>query len=77
MVLAVSLRLLEVCQGEATASRLASDRLGSCLGKKGSHRRLKGPGWPNYSFAFHDNEEVRPGLLPQIAKKTGLEPGDL
>jgi predicted RNA binding protein YcfA (HicA-like mRNA interferase family) len=45
--------------------------------QKGSHRRLKRPGWPNYSFAFHDHEEVGPGLLPQIAKKTGLRPEDL
>jgi predicted RNA binding protein YcfA (HicA-like mRNA interferase family) len=45
--------------------------------QKGSHRRLKRPGWPHYSFAFHDNEEVGPGLLPQIARKTGLEPEDL
>lgn len=45
--------------------------------QKGSHRRLKRPGWPNYSFAFHDSEEVGPGLLQQIAKKTGLEPEDL
>jgi predicted RNA binding protein YcfA (HicA-like mRNA interferase family) len=45
--------------------------------QKGSHRRLKRPGWPNYSFAFHDNEEVGPGLLPQIARKTGLQPEDL
>jgi predicted RNA binding protein YcfA (HicA-like mRNA interferase family) len=28
-------------------------------------------------FAFHDNEEVGPGLLAQIAKKTGLRPEDL
>ena len=40
--------------------------------QKGSHRRLKRAGWPNYTFAFHDNEEVGPGLLAQIAKKTGL-----
>ena len=45
--------------------------------QRGSHRRLKRPGWPNYTFAFHDNEEVGPGLLAQIAKKTGLQPGDL
>ena len=45
--------------------------------QKGSHRRLKRPGWPNYSFAFHDNEEVGPGLLPQITRKTGLQPEDL
>jgi len=45
--------------------------------QKGSHRRLKRPGWPSYTFAFHDNEEVGPGLLSQIAKKTGLNPEDL
>jgi predicted RNA binding protein YcfA (HicA-like mRNA interferase family) len=45
--------------------------------QKGSHRRLKRAGWANYTFAFHDNKEVGPGLLPQIAKKTGLNPEDL
>ena len=45
--------------------------------QKGSHRRLKRAGWRNYSFAFHDGEEVGPGLLAQIAKKTGLGPEDL
>ena len=44
---------------------------------KGSHRRLKRPGWPNYTFAFHAAEEVGPGLLAQIGKKTGLQPDDL
>ena len=45
--------------------------------QRGSHQRLKRSGWPNYTFAFHDNEEVGPGLLAQIAKKTGLKPDDL
>jgi predicted RNA binding protein YcfA (HicA-like mRNA interferase family) len=45
--------------------------------QSGSHRRLKRPGWNNYTFAFHDNEEIGPALLAQIAKKTGLQPGDL
>ncbi|MCC6366265.1 MAG: type II toxin-antitoxin system HicA family toxin [Bryobacterales bacterium] len=45
--------------------------------QKGSHRRLRRAGWPNYSFAFHDTDEVGPGLLAQIAKKTGLRPEDL
>lgn len=45
--------------------------------QKGSHRRLKRAGWPNYTFAFHDSEEVGPGLLAQIGKKTGLRPEDL
>jgi predicted RNA binding protein YcfA (HicA-like mRNA interferase family) len=45
--------------------------------QKGSHRWLKRAGWANYSFAFHDGEEIGPRLLAQIAKKTGLEPDDL
>jgi predicted RNA binding protein YcfA (HicA-like mRNA interferase family) len=45
--------------------------------QKGSHGRLKRAGRPNYTFAFHDSEEVGPGLLAQIAKKTGLLPEDL
>ena len=45
--------------------------------QKGSHCRLKRHGWPNYTFAFHDSEEIGPGLLAQIAKKTGLQPEDL
>jgi predicted RNA binding protein YcfA (HicA-like mRNA interferase family) len=45
--------------------------------QKGSHRRLKRSGWPNYTFAFHDNEEIGPALLARIAKQTGLAPEDL
>ncbi len=44
--------------------------------RRGSHRRLARPGWPDYTFAFHDSDEVGPGLLGQIAKKTGLRPED-
>jgi len=53
-------------------------RIGSEIAwQKGSHRRFKRVGWPNYTFAFHDNEEVGSGLLAQIAKKTGLKPDNL
>ena len=45
--------------------------------QRGSHRRLARPGWANYTFAFHDGEEVGPALLTLIAKKTGLKPEDL
>lgn len=45
--------------------------------QSGSHRRLKRPGWANYTFAFHEGEEVGPSLLARIAKKTGLKPEDL
>ena len=45
--------------------------------QSGSHRTLSRPGWPDYVFAFHDNEEIGPRLLTRIGKDTGLEPGDL
>lgn len=45
--------------------------------QKGSHVRLSRHDWPNYTFAFHDGEEVGSALLSQIAKKTGLQPSDL
>ena len=45
--------------------------------QNGSHRRLKRAGWANYTFAFHDAEEIGPSLLARIAKRTGLKPEDL
>ncbi len=42
-----------------------------------SHRVLTRLGWPNYVFAFHDNEEIGPKMLARIAKHTGLTPEDL
>jgi predicted RNA binding protein YcfA (HicA-like mRNA interferase family) len=42
-----------------------------------SHRILERIGWPDYGFAFHDNEEIGPRMLARIAKHTGLTPGDL
>ena len=43
----------------------------------GSHRTLERAGWPDYVFAFHDNEEIGPRMLARIAKHTGLTPEDL
>jgi predicted RNA binding protein YcfA (HicA-like mRNA interferase family) len=43
----------------------------------GSHRVLTRDGWPNYTFPFHDAEEIGPRMLARISKKTGLAPGDL
>jgi predicted RNA binding protein YcfA (HicA-like mRNA interferase family) len=43
----------------------------------GSHRVLARPGWPDFVFAFHDDEEIGPRMLARIGKRTGLEPGDL
>jgi predicted RNA binding protein YcfA (HicA-like mRNA interferase family) len=43
----------------------------------GSHRTLQRPGWPDFVFAFHDNEEIGPRMLARIAKHTGLQTSDL
>ncbi len=43
----------------------------------GSHRTLGRLGWPDFVFAFHDNEEIGPRMLTRIAKHTGLRPEDL
>ncbi len=44
---------------------------------KGSHRVLARPGWPDYTFAFQDRDEIGPRMLARISKHTGLEPNDL
>jgi predicted RNA binding protein YcfA (HicA-like mRNA interferase family) len=36
----------------------------------GSHRVLAREGWPDFVFAFHDNEEIGPRMLARIAKRT-------
>ncbi len=43
----------------------------------GSHRTLSRPGWPDFVFAFHDEEEIGPRMVARIAKHTGLAPRDL
>lgn len=43
----------------------------------GSHRVLAREGWPDFVFAFHDDEEIGPRMLARIAKHTGLAPDDL
>ena len=45
--------------------------------RTGSHRVLEREGWPDTVFAFHDDVEIGPRLLPKIASQTGLTPGDL
>ena len=42
-----------------------------------SHRVLARAEWPDFVFAFHDEEELGPCMLARIAKRTGLRPGDL
>ena len=45
--------------------------------QSGSHRTLARAGWEDYTFAFHDSEEIGPVMLKRVAKKTGLTPEDL
>jgi predicted RNA binding protein YcfA (HicA-like mRNA interferase family) len=45
--------------------------------QSGSHRTLSRPGWADYTFAFHDGDELGPVVLFKIAKQTGLKPTDL
>ena len=53
-------------------------RLGWTLEKQvGSHRKLKRAGWSNFTFCFHDSEEVGPAALSKFGKDTGLRPEDL
>ena len=42
-----------------------------------SHKILEHPEWPDFVFAFHENDEIGPRMLARIAKKTGLIPRDL
>lgn len=53
-------------------------RIGWTLKRQvGSHKKLQRSGWPNYTFAFHDSDEIGPVALARIAKDTGLRPEDL
>ena len=45
--------------------------------QSGSHRTLEHAGWPDFVFAFHDNEEIGPRMLARIGKRTGLTAADL
>jgi predicted RNA binding protein YcfA (HicA-like mRNA interferase family) len=44
----------------------------------GSHKQLENSGYPyEFTWAFHDGEEIGPKMLSKIAKQTGLKPEDL
>lgn len=42
--------------------------------QKGSHRILDKVGYTDFTFAFHDREEIGPKMLARIAKHTDLTP---
>ncbi|HXK61716.1 MAG TPA: type II toxin-antitoxin system HicA family toxin [Acidobacteriota bacterium] len=43
----------------------------------GSHKTLSKPGWGDYVFAFHDDDEIGPRMLARISKRTRLKLSDL
>jgi predicted RNA binding protein YcfA (HicA-like mRNA interferase family) len=45
--------------------------------QRGSHRILGKEGWPDFTFAFHEREEIGPRMLARIAKHTDLTAEDL
>jgi len=45
--------------------------------QSGSHKTLSRNGYPDFVYAFHDNEEIGPRMLARIAKHTGLKPSDI
>jgi len=45
--------------------------------QSGSHKTLMHPDFPDYTFPFHDGDEIGPRMLARVAKNTGLEPKDL
>jgi len=45
--------------------------------QRGSHCIMSKDGYQDYTFAFHDKEEIGPKMLAKIAKYTGLTPNDL
>jgi predicted RNA binding protein YcfA (HicA-like mRNA interferase family) len=48
------------------------------VSKSGSHRQMEHPEYPyEFTWAFHDKEEIGPKMLARIAKRTGLKPEDL
>jgi predicted RNA binding protein YcfA (HicA-like mRNA interferase family) len=45
--------------------------------QSGSYKLLAREGWPDYEFAFHENDELGRKIPSRVAKHTGLRPGDL
>jgi len=48
------------------------------ISKGGSHKQLVNPHFPyEFTWAFHDGDEMGPKMLARIAKQTGLKPEDI
>jgi predicted RNA binding protein YcfA (HicA-like mRNA interferase family) len=48
------------------------------ISKGGSHKQLENLDYPyEFTWAFHDGEEIGPRMLARIAKRTGLKEEDI
>jgi predicted RNA binding protein YcfA (HicA-like mRNA interferase family) len=66
------------CKAKKVRRALAKIGWENKPGKKGgSHQQLIHPKLPEYTWAFHDGDEIGPKMLARIAKYTGLKPEDL
>jgi len=54
-------------------------KIGWSLKREGkrAHRILERCGFPDFTFAFHDADEVGPRMLARVAKHTGLSLSDI
>ena len=60
-----------------SGERLVGLSFWSVKRQSSSHRILQREGWPDFVFAFHDQEEIGPRMLARIGRQTGLKPNDL
>lgn len=57
----------------AELQRLLERDLGYVVhSQRGSHRKLKADGRPTLTFAFHDGQEIPPGLVRKVLRDAGL-----
>jgi predicted RNA binding protein YcfA (HicA-like mRNA interferase family) len=48
------------------------------VSNSGSHKQLVHPDFDfEFTWAFHDSDEIGPKMLSRIAKRTGLKPEDI
>ncbi len=47
------------------------------LVKGSSHQQMTHPNHEDFTWGFHDGEEIGPRMMARIGKRTGLTPEDL
>jgi predicted RNA binding protein YcfA (HicA-like mRNA interferase family)/predicted RNase H-like HicB family nuclease len=61
---------------KASHLRLALNNIGWAVKRQtGSHKTLARNGWPDYIFAFHDNEEIGPRMLARVSNVIKMTAG--